>query len=156
MNLNTIGGVEIRPAAKAVLRVGDDKILVVEGESGRANLPGGGRDMYERDGHMHYEDPVTALIRELEEETGVTEAQVTNLAIRTSVRGLVGREGELQFLADWTVLEGGLQIPVDEMVIPKDSEIRCLYALTPDQFVSHRKPSQLGIRALMQMGYLQK
>lgn len=154
MNLNTLHDVEVRPAAKAVLHVGGGKILVVEGESGRANFPGGGRDKVERDGHLYYEDPVDAFIRELEEETGATTAQLTNLEIRTTVQGLVGREGERQFLADWTVLEGGLNVPVEEMAIPEKSEIHSMYALTPEQYVSHRKPSQLGVRALAQMGYL--
>ena len=146
MNTVTLRGREVRPAAKVILYDEDKKLVIVESKkSGIYNLPGGGIDPKE--------NPVDAALRELEEEIGVRESNLANLALRTTVSGLVPL-GKRELMLHWTVFEAGLTVPVSEIVIPRKSEIKNVHSLDPEVFAAYDNKAALAHKALIKTGYL--
>jgi 8-oxo-dGTP pyrophosphatase MutT (NUDIX family) len=146
MNTVTSRGREVRPAAKVILYDEDRNLVIVESaKSGIYNLPGGGIDPRE--------SPVEAALRELEEEIGLKESNLANLALRTTVSGLVPL-GRREMMLHWTVFEAGLTVPVSEIVIPDESEIKNVHCLEPSAFAAHDRKSDLAHQALIKTGYL--
>lgn len=146
MKMLTHRGLEVRPAAKVIIRDASDQILFVESKkSGRYNLPGGGIDP----GEM----PVMAALRELQEEIGVNQAQLADFVLRTTVSSPVAI-GKRELMLHWTVFEADLAVPVNQLVIPHDSEIKEIHSLQPEAFAMHDNKSDLAHLALIKAGYL--
>ena len=139
-------GLEVRPAAKVIIRDANGDVLFVESKgSGRFNLPGGGIDPGET--------PGVAALRELHEEIGVKRGHLADFALRTTVSGPVD-VGKRKLILHWTVFEAGLTVPVNQLIIPKKSEIKDIHCLDPEVFAVHDNKSDLAHQALVRTGYL--
>lgn len=100
----------VRHAAKAVLYCGDE-FLLVAGESGRLNLPGGGTDGQE---------PHIALRRELEEELGLSHDQIHGLELAGTTEGIVTSKRGEALLAHWTIYVARMDLPIQELIPGED------------------------------------
>ena len=143
-------GFEVRPTAKVILRDANGKLVFVESKkSGRYNLAGGGIDPGEI--------PDVAAWRELREEIGVQRGHLADFALRTTVSGpvTIGKgKSKRELLLHWTVFEADLTVPVSQLIIPHESEIKDIHSLEPEEFAMHDKKSDLAHLALIKTGYL--
>ena len=132
---------EVRHAAKSLLRIGDDRLVFVSGITGRQNLVGGGIDAGEK--------PKGALLREGNEEikdfTEITTEPEELFTIEGPITTATGEEK----IAHWTVFDTVLLVPSVELQIPTDSEVVAVSIVTPKECYEHPRMSDLARRAVL-------
>lgn len=117
---------EVRYAAKVLLRDAEGNILFVEGPSGRRNLPGGGVD----DG----EDVQAALLREVPEEIDIDPDHIEDITEIACIQGTVTPGHGRTELSRWTIATARLHPDADPQ---PSSEIKQITWMSPLEVVSY-------------------
>jgi 8-oxo-dGTP pyrophosphatase MutT (NUDIX family) len=112
-----------RPAAKALLFVPNGEIVVASNRRGMLSLLGGGIDDGETAG--------TAVLRELDEEAGITIDDLERpLELMGSVEGSVSTRRGIGHTASWEVFYGQLRPGVE--LSPRDADIVAIQTIRPE------------------------
>lgn len=138
----------VRPAAKAILFVPNGEVVLAAGSRGMLNLPGGGIDW------DNGETPQEAVLRELEEEIGVTVDDIDGpLRLMGEVEGPVRSSDGFGYTACWEVFRGTLR--PDAELLPAN-EITAIQTRRPEAIVHMGYPymSDLGACAVRKFGLL--
>lgn len=135
-----------REAAKGILYTPDRRIVVVAGKRGMFNLPGGGLDANET--------PRDALYREVYEELGVTENDLSDVQAIGGTWGVITPEHGETKRAVWHLFEGTLQVSTDELQY--SNEITAVDSLSATEILNHPNMSQLARQAVLHTMYTSK
>lgn len=128
-----------RRASKIILHTPEDEIVFVAGKRGMLNLPGGGID--------EGETSTTALYREIYEELGLKPQDIETIEELGGTWGdVTTADGEAR-RAVWHVHEGGLLLPLQELV--PSHEITGVQLLSAEACLNHDNMSALAKRAVL-------
>ncbi len=130
----------VREAAKIILSTEDDDIVFVAGKRGMLNLPGGGID--------EGETPEEALLRELEEETGLRGEDIISLEKVLELQGPITPADGTKKIARWTVFAAGIHQPIEKLSIPTASEITAITTLKEKQCLAEPRVLRMAKAAI--------
>lgn len=132
--------VPVRETAKVILSTDKEDVVFVAGKRGMLNLPGGGVD--------EGETPEEALLRELEEETGLRSDDIISLEKVLELQGPITPADGTKKIAHWTVFAAGIHEPVEKLSIPTASEITEITALKKEQCLADPRVLRMARSAI--------
>jgi len=133
-----------REAAKGLIRVdGGRDLLFVAGSRELWNLPGGGI--------KPGETTKRALYREIQEETSASLWQLAEIQPVFDMEGETTCADGTSYQTTWKVFSGRLTVPLSNLVIPPNSEITDMRAMSPEVFMSipEEQMSELARRTVI-------
>lgn len=131
---------DIRPAAKGIIRCADNSIVLVAGKRGRFNLPGGGIEAHESELDAFYRESCEELDLEPHDLGAVQESFCLQDEVTT--------DAGIRKIARWTVFKATLLIPTTALHIPHSSEVTAIETCMPAALQNHPNISRLARTAV--------